>query len=139
MDAAAMSTKRKPISRPPRVQITPLAIRLFTEMAAISCTCAPWNGDDEHCGHEECAGCKTWWKLHGRLHQELQCRPWQWPCVQPPDTEWPDPPGSPADQNWQPNGGAQQMWRLLELAAHEARRMEVAEAKEGGTQSGVTQ
>mgnify|MGYP003693699583 CR=1 FL=1 len=30
MDAAAMSTKRKPISRPPRVQITPLAIRLFT-------------------------------------------------------------------------------------------------------------
>ena len=34
---------------------------------------------------------------------------------------------------------AQQIWRMLELAAHEARRMEGAEAKEGGTQSGVTQ
>jgi hypothetical protein len=34
MGAAAMSSKRKPISRPPALQITPLAISLFTEMTA---------------------------------------------------------------------------------------------------------
>jgi hypothetical protein len=125
MDAVAMSTKRKPISRPQRVQITPLAIRLFTEMAAISCTCAPCDGGDEHWGHEECAGCKTWWKLHGRLHQELQCRPWQWPCVQAPETERPYPPGSSTDQNWQPNGGHSRYgecwsWPRTRLAAWRA-------------------
>jgi hypothetical protein len=135
-----MTTKRIPIARPRRAQITPLAIRLFTEMAAISCTCAPCDGGDEHWErHEECAGCKTWRKLHGLLHQELGCRPWEWPCIRPPETECTYPPDSPADQTWRPEEQAQRLWRILEQAAHEARRMEVAEAKEGGTQSGATQ
>jgi hypothetical protein len=127
MDAAAMTTKRKPINRPPRVQITPLAIRLFTEMAAISCTCAPRDRGDEYRGHKECAGCTTWWELHGRLHQELQCRPWEWPCIRSPETECPYPLGSPANQNWRPHDKAQHMWRMLECAAHDARRTKVAE------------
>src|SRR5262245_39862087 len=81
MDAAPMSTKRKPISRPPRVQITQLAIRLFTEMAALSCTCAARDQGGECRGHEQCAGCTKWWELHARLHHELRCRPWEWPCI----------------------------------------------------------
>ena len=69
-----MSSKRKPLHRLSALQITPLAIRLFTEMEAISCTCAPRDSDGKYWKHEQCAGCKRWWELHGRLHDELRCR-----------------------------------------------------------------
>jgi hypothetical protein len=134
-----MTTKRIPIARPRRGQITPLAVRLFTEMAVLSCTCAPHDRGGTYGRHEMCAGCKTWWDLHRQLHEELGCRPWEWPCIRPPETECTYPSDSPADQTWRPEEQAQRLWRILEQAAHEARRMEVAEAKEGGTQSGVTQ
>ena len=111
-----MSTKRKSISRPPRRQITPLAIRLSTEMEAISCTCAPRDWDGIYWVYEQCAGCKRWWELHGRLHDELRCRPWEWPCIQSPEAECPYPAGSPAAQSWQPNEKAQQMWQALAAA-----------------------
>jgi hypothetical protein len=133
MDAAAMSTKRKPINRAPRVQITPLAIGLFTEMAALSCTCMPRDRGGECRGYEQCAGCQTWWKLHARLHHELRCRPWEWPCIRYPESECTYPPDSPADQTWRPDEQAQRMWRMLERAAHEARRTEVTVTKEGAT------
>jgi hypothetical protein len=122
MGAAAMSSKRKPISRPPALQITPLAISLFTEMTAISCTCAPRDWGGKYWVHEQCAGCKRWRERHARLHDELRCRPWEWPCIQSPEAESPYPPGSPAAQSWRPNERAQQMWQALARAAREARR-----------------
>jgi hypothetical protein len=134
MGAAAMSTKRKPLNRPPALQITPLAIRLFTEMVAISCTCPPRDWDGKYWVHEECAGCRRWWELHARLHDELRCRPWEWPCIQSPEAECPYPPSSPAVQSWRPTERAQQMWQALAGAVLEARRstkaaLEAAEAK----------
>ena len=121
MGATAMSSKRKPLNRPPALQITPLAIRLFTEMRAISCTCAPRDWDGKYWEHRQCAGCERWWELHGRLHDELRCRPWEWPCIQSPEAKCPYPPGSPAAQSWRPNERAQQMWQALAGAAREAR------------------
>ena len=117
-----MSSKRKPISRPAVLQITPLAISLFTEMAAISCTCAPRDWGGKYWVHKQCAGCEKWWELHARLHDELRCRPWEWPCIQSPKAECPYPPGSPAAQSWRPNERAQQMWHALAEAARGARR-----------------
>jgi hypothetical protein len=122
MEAAAMSTKRKPISRPPRVQITPLAIRLFTEMAAIPCTCPSSDGGGKYREHQQCAGCERWWELHRQLHVELRCRPWQWPCIEHPYSVCPFPEGSYAAQSWRANEEARQMWQALARAAKEARR-----------------
>jgi hypothetical protein len=126
MGASAMSSKRKPISRPLRVQITPLAIRLFTEMAAISCTCAPRDWKGEYRGHQECAGCERWWELHRQLHNELGCRPWQWPCIEHPNSVSPYPEGSRTAQTWRPKQEARRMWQALAQAAQEARRTERA-------------
>jgi hypothetical protein len=28
-----------------------------------------------------CPGCERWYDLHDELHWELQCNPWEWPCV----------------------------------------------------------
>src|SRR5262249_34788203 len=122
MDAATMSTKRKPISRPPALQITPLAIRLFTEMEAIYCTCAPRDCGGKYWAQKQCAGWERWWEVHARLHDALRCRPWEWPCIQSPEAECPYPPGSPAAQSWRGNERAQQMWQALAGAAREARR-----------------
>ena len=121
-----MSSKRRPLARPPALQITPLAVNLFTEMAAISCTCAPRDWDGKYWGQDQCAGCKRWWELHAQLHDELRCRPWEWPCIQSPEAESPYPAGTPAAQNWRPNERAQHMWRMLEQAARETRRTKVA-------------
>jgi hypothetical protein len=133
MDATTMSSKRKPLNRPPALQITPLAIRLFTEMNAISCTCAPRDWDGKYWEHKPCAGCERWWELHAQLHDELRCRPWEWPCIQSPTAVCPYPPGSPAAQSWRPDESAQQMWQALARAAREARptktALEAAEAK----------
>jgi hypothetical protein len=126
MDATAMSSKRKPLDRPPALQITLLAINLFTEMAAISCTCAPRDWDGKYWEHEQCAGCERWWELHGRLHDELRCRPWQWPCIEHPNSVCPYPEGSYAAQSWRPNEAARHMWRTLEQVAREARHTKAA-------------
>jgi hypothetical protein len=121
-----MSSKRKPISRPPALQITPLAISLFTELAAISCTCAPRDWGGKYWEDKQCAGCERWYELHARLHDELRCRPWEWPCIQSPKAKCPYPPGSPAAHSWRPNERAQQMWQALVGAAREARRTKAA-------------
>src|SRR5262249_14998665 len=117
----------------PALQITPLAIRLFTEMKAISCTCAPRDWDGKYGEHKRCAGCERWWELHAQLHDEFGCRPWKWPCIQSPTAVCPYPPGSPAAQSWRPDESAQQMWQALARAAREARptktALEAAEAK----------
>jgi hypothetical protein len=108
-----MSSKRKPLNRPPALQITPLAIRLFIEMKGISCACAPRDWGGKYWVHEQCAGRKRWWELHARLHEELRCRPWEWPCIQSPEAECPYPPGSPAALSRRPTERAQQMWQAL--------------------------
>ena len=126
MGATAMSSKRKPLNRPPALQITPLAIRLFIEMKAISCACAPRDWGGKYWVHEQCAGCKRWWELHAQLHDELRCRPWEWPCIESPEAECPYPPGSAAAHSWRPNERAQQMWQALAGAAREARHTKAA-------------
>jgi hypothetical protein len=107
-------TKRTPIHRSPLPQITPVAVRLFEAMKRCRCTCNP---DPEV--FDDCRGCQKWWRLHNGLHDELGCRPWQWPCVEDPNVPV-DDPDTPAD--WQPDLEAQALWNALEAAAREARR-----------------
>ena len=92
----------------------------------------PWNasnararratGGGEYWEHEPCRGCDRWWKLHGKLHRELGCKPWQWPCIEHPDTVSGYPEGSEAYKRWKPDLEAQDCWRALDEAAKEARR-----------------
>ena len=35
-----------------------------------------------------------WWALHSQLHDELQCLPWEWPCIAAPD----EPPYHPTQR-----------------------------------------
>jgi hypothetical protein len=69
-------TRRTPINRPPVAQITPRAIDLYVAMSRLRCTCAPPSPT-----RTECPGCERWWDLHSELDDELNCEPWQWPCV----------------------------------------------------------
>jgi hypothetical protein len=119
-----MVTKRTPIRRAGRRQITKRAVELFTEMAAIPCSCKPRNWDGEYWRHEECAGCERWWTLHSELHDELRARPWEWPCVEDAAAENPYPSGSFAAQRWdrERSGKPEKiaaiaLWRELEAAA----------------------
>jgi hypothetical protein len=113
-----MTAKRTPLNRQRRkLQSTPKAIRLFIAMERVECTCAPRDWAGEYWKHTLCAGCDEWWRLHSELDKELGCRPWQWPCVEPPDAENPYPEGSYAAARWQPNLEAQERWRLLKEAA----------------------
>jgi hypothetical protein len=70
-------TRRTPLGRRSAVQITPRALDLFVAMGKLRCTCPspkpPTQGP--------CAGCAAWYDLHAGLHDELQCKPWEWPCV----------------------------------------------------------
>jgi hypothetical protein len=58
------------------VQITERAVDLYIAMGKLRCTCAPPSPT-----RSLCPGCARWYDLHGDLHVELGCRPWQWPCV----------------------------------------------------------
>jgi hypothetical protein len=102
--------------------ITPEAIRLFEAMERIECTCAPRDWDGKYWEHEPCPGCDRWWKLHGMLHRELGCKPWDWPCIEHPDSVSGYPEGSEASKRWRPNMEAQELWKALDAAAREARR-----------------
>jgi hypothetical protein len=72
-----MTTNRTPVARPAVAQITERAIDLFVAMGKLRCTCPsprpPTVGP--------CPGCERWYDLHDELTDELQCEPWQWPCV----------------------------------------------------------
>jgi hypothetical protein len=117
-----MGTKRVPINRPARMEITNEAIRLFEAMDRIECTCVPRDWDGEYWTHMPCPGCDRWWKLHSKLHRELGCKPWEWPCIQHPDTVSGYPEGSEAYKRWKPDLEAQELWQALDAAAREARR-----------------
>jgi hypothetical protein len=101
-----MSTKRTPIKRPLRPRITAQAISTFRAMNKTVCTCPPPSVTEGVAGgvQPRCHGCEEWFRLHSILHRELGCRPWEYPCVQHPDTE-----GAKAD--------AVARWRELEAAA----------------------
>ena len=103
-----MTAKRTPIRRPPRRHIRPAAIAAFRRMQALEeqCTCTPTN--------DECPACVEWWRLHDLLHDELRCKPWQWPAIEHPNDVCPYPPSTGAAQWWQQ---AQALYRLLDEAA----------------------
>jgi hypothetical protein len=83
-------TRRTPIGREPtKGQISERAIDLYISMARLKCTCPKLKPPTQG----PCAGCERWHDLHNELHIELQCRPWQWPCV---GRQGPKAAGSPA-------------------------------------------
>jgi hypothetical protein len=114
---------RKPLFHPLRtgVQITPTAIKVFTEMRRCVCSCAPidWDGAYWERG-ELCDGCRRYWNLHGHLHKELRAKPWQWPVIERPTARNPYPAGSAAAKDWRPDERGRELWRLLEQAARPA-------------------
>jgi hypothetical protein len=69
-------TRRVPLARRPAVQITPRAIELYMAMGKLKCTCPPPSPK-----RSTCPGCERWYDLHDELHWELQCKPWEWPCI----------------------------------------------------------
>jgi hypothetical protein len=77
MDSADVTTNRTPINRPALTTVTPRALDLYESMGKLKCSCPspkpPTQGP--------CAACAAWYDLHADLHDELQCEPWQWPCV----------------------------------------------------------
>jgi hypothetical protein len=91
-------TKRVPIARHAMPRITPAAVAIFAEIR-------------KHKYPSE-----RWWELHNRLHDELGCKPWEWPCIEHPDSVCCYPEGSPAAQSWRPNEEARALWRQLEAA-----------------------
>jgi hypothetical protein len=72
-------TKRRPRARAPATPITPYATELYAEMGKLLCTCVP----EPRRIHPNCScpGCQKWLDLQTELNNELQCKPWQWPCV----------------------------------------------------------
>jgi hypothetical protein len=85
-------TKRTPIRRPLRLQISAEAVRLFNEMERVECTCAPRDWDGEHWEHVPCAGCERWWVLNSELCYALALPPGHWPAYANPRAESPYPP-----------------------------------------------
>jgi hypothetical protein len=87
-----MTAKRTPVKRPQRRRVSPAAVELFRQLRATE-------DKDE------------WWRLHNALHDELQCKPWEWPCVVAPDEK--RPPYEEATRLVQ----AQTLYQLLAAAA----------------------
>jgi hypothetical protein len=115
-----------------RRQFTPRALQLFASVLALECECPPrdwsdWPGNipnnRDHAHWERwyrrCAGCEEWARLHGHLHAELRCKPWEWPCIQSPTVKNPWPEGSAMWRQWKPDLEAQALWRELEAALAE--------------------
>lgn len=85
-----MTAKRTVLDRPQRRRISPTAVELFRRIQVTE--------DD-----------KQWWRLHNALHDELQCMPWQYPCVVSPDENCPYPKAT-SGAEWWPT--AQALYRL---------------------------
>jgi hypothetical protein len=100
------TTKRVPIRRHTRPQITPRAIDAYAQMKALKpqCSCPP---DREPRHLPPCAACEEWGRLLMVVHVEMQARPWEIPCL---DFE---PPGPDADR-W--TVAAHARYRALEAA-----------------------
>jgi len=115
-----VTTKRTPIKRPTRQSFSPEALAAFREMYKLAreCSCPPidWGGDYRK-RPPPCSACDAWWEAHSVLHKALRCEPWEFPCVENPNTVAPYPAGSPAGKNWQPDVEAQARYRALAEAA----------------------
>jgi len=97
-----MPTKRTPINRSPRSQITPAALEIFRKMLQLEkkCTCSGY----------ECAACIEWQELDMVLGCELRLKPWQIPaCEHPKDRDAPPPSSVDA-------GGPAARYRMLKQA-----------------------
>jgi hypothetical protein len=117
-----VTAKRAPIHRPPVVPISSRALMIFRRMQRLErrCHCEPRDWSGEYWKWKECANCQKWRDLHSELHDELKRKPWQWPCVQHPDTKSHHPKGSPADLK--PYSEAQALWCLLNDASRKEPR-----------------
>src|SRR5262245_1279535 len=72
-----MATKRTPIDRPFRREISDNAIGIFLKMEELrrACRCEPVD-PDRYWEHEKCAACVARRQAHVELHNELGVRPW---------------------------------------------------------------
>jgi hypothetical protein len=50
---------------------------------------------------DPCPACDDWWTHHNALHDELEAKPWEWPCIEYPDAECPYPADSDAAKYWE--------------------------------------
>ncbi len=66
-----MPTRRTPLNRERLNNVPPQAPDIFEKMLALK----NWEDDEK------------WWPLHSQLHELLHRKPWQWPCIFPPDEE----------------------------------------------------
>jgi hypothetical protein len=98
-------TRRTPIDRSRKPQITVAAIQLFKKM--------------RYCRNEN-----RWWQLHGALCDELATPAWAWPCIENPADGNPYPAGTANHTNWEPDEDARERWCALEQGARELRRRE---------------
>jgi hypothetical protein len=104
-----MSTKRRPIPRPPRVSFTPATLDDFRKMVEVEDQCT--------CSEPPCKACDVWWEQNSILCNELRLQPWQWPAVQHSDVRSPYPEGCEADKQWRPDLEAQARYHALAEAA----------------------
>jgi hypothetical protein len=99
----ATKSKRTPIHRAVRRQITPAAVEAFERMEKLrtQCTCPPidWAGEYWKRG-EPCGACDEWWQHHSALHRAVGAKPWEWPAFEYPDAVNPYPTNSPAAAAW---------------------------------------
>jgi hypothetical protein len=97
-----MATKRTPINRAMRRQITPAAVEAFQQMEKLrtQCTCPPRDWDGEYWKHEQCAACDEWFSHHSVLHDAVGAELGEWPCIYHPDARNPYPVNSPAARSW---------------------------------------
>src|SRR5262249_62268885 len=94
------AVRRQPIKRPPRSTFSPVALKTFRKMQKLEtqCTCEPVDWKGEYWKHEQCRACDQRSKQHSVLHRELRCKPWQWYCVERPESKPGYPKGSKADK-----------------------------------------
>jgi hypothetical protein len=92
-----MGSKRTPINRETRRQITPVAIEAFKRMEQLrtQCGCLLMKHG------RRCSACDEWWKQHSILHDEVGAKPWEWPAFLDPDDTNPYPPVSQAAREWE--------------------------------------
>jgi hypothetical protein len=114
-----VSTKRTPLNRPGRRQISDAAIAAFRRLRAAGqrCTCAPRDWGGEYWRHVPCNACDEWWAAHNELYRALGLPPWRWPAVADPEAANPYPDGSTAAKGWSQDAEAVDLWRELQAAA----------------------
>jgi hypothetical protein len=68
---------------------------------------------------------ESWWELHHALSEELNCWPWEFPCVEDPK--------APLHSSLQPDLEARALWERLAEASRDRRRAQRQVRPNGGT------